>query len=98
MAINTRNRRASCIGFCFPPCGVPPVPDSSLADQRDRQQTAFTYAGLLAASTIVIAVSFCINEVQLYFAGYQEIHTYRAGEESLESFTAGSVELQTSCY
>lgn len=44
MAINTRNRRASCLGFCFPSRAVWPNPDASLAFAGDRQQMAHAYA------------------------------------------------------
>ncbi len=48
MSINTRNRRASCIGYGTPQRAVFPVPDSSLANQGDRQQMAHLYPGILA--------------------------------------------------
>lgn len=46
MAITTRDKRASSIAVG----GVPlyPLPDVGAEDQGDRQQTAFTYRGVLA--------------------------------------------------
>ncbi|MGH7179991.1 MAG: hypothetical protein ACREJC_21620 [Tepidisphaeraceae bacterium] len=50
MAIDTRDRRASCINFDLP-CGrVYPNPDGSLASQADRQHMAGKYPGILAGA------------------------------------------------
>jgi len=50
MAIDTRNRRASLIGYKLPMGRVFPNPDGSLATQDDRQQFAGEYPGIAAAS------------------------------------------------
>jgi hypothetical protein len=47
MAIDTRSKRASAVGF-LAPWAIPAVePDGSL-DQGDRQHSAWTYSGILA--------------------------------------------------
>jgi len=52
MAIDTRNKRASCIGVCLPVPGVLPNPDSTV-DSNDRQMTAYTYAGIAAGAPVI---------------------------------------------
>jgi hypothetical protein len=47
VAVDTRNKRASIIGYALP-MGVFPNPDGTI-DQADRQQIAFLYPGILAA-------------------------------------------------
>ncbi len=47
MSLNTRNRRASAIGFLHPSVRVFPNPDGSLAAQEDRQQISWAYVGIL---------------------------------------------------
>jgi len=48
MAIDTRDKRASCIGLDGPYRFVLPNPDAPAEDQGDRQQMAFKYRGILA--------------------------------------------------
>lgn len=57
MAVDSRNRRASCIGIGLPFARVRPLADGSLADGADRRQLTFCYSGLAtgAASTFEIA-------------------------------------------
>ncbi|HND55711.1 MAG TPA: hypothetical protein PLV92_25020 [Pirellulaceae bacterium] len=50
MAVDTRNKRASCIAFSLPRGRVYPNPDGDLATKADRQQTAFSYSGIDAAA------------------------------------------------
>lgn len=47
MAIDTRNKRASCIGIDGVYRTVYPDPDGTI-DQADRQQSAGKYSGILA--------------------------------------------------
>lgn len=49
MAVDTRDRRASCLGFALG--GVPtwPNPSGSLGTQALRQHLAYSYPGILAA-------------------------------------------------
>jgi hypothetical protein len=56
MAIDTRNRRASCIGYSAPQRAVFPNPDGSLANQGDRQQSAYLYPGILAGEPVSTGV------------------------------------------
>lgn len=48
MAIDTRNRRASCLGIDGAYRVVFPNPDGTI-DQPDRQQSAYKYPGITAA-------------------------------------------------
>lgn len=48
MAVDTRNKRASCLGLAFAAALVLPAPDGAI-DAADRQQTAYCYAGIAAA-------------------------------------------------
>lgn len=50
MAIDTRNKRAACIGFLASSRIVFPNPDGSLSSQEDRQQLAYSYPGILAGA------------------------------------------------
>lgn len=50
--INTRNKRASAIGLAFTALSILPAPDGAVS-QADRQQVAYTYAGLSAGQLIV---------------------------------------------
>jgi len=54
MAIDTRNKRASCLLLAMPFGRVFPSPDGSLATQSDRQFMARLYAGLL---TVIVLES-----------------------------------------
>ena len=47
MAVDTRNKRASCLGFGFPPRVVWPNPDGSLTEWTARQQELYTYLGVM---------------------------------------------------
>lgn len=49
MAVNTRNRRASCVGFASPSRAVYPNPDGLTLSQADRQQAGYSYPGVLVA-------------------------------------------------
>lgn len=51
MAIDTRNRRASCVLLGVGFARVWPTPDASLANQADRQHLAYLYAAVQAAVT-----------------------------------------------
>lgn len=62
MAIDTRNKRASVIGFDRMG-GIFPNPDGSLANANDRAHIAMKYAGTLAASTFQVAWAFNVNTV-----------------------------------
>lgn len=50
MAIDTRDRRASCLGINGPYRFILPNPDAAAEDQGDRQQMAFSYPGILAVA------------------------------------------------
>lgn len=45
MAVDTRDRRASVIGFAVGIWALAPNPDGSLAVEADRRQMAWTYPG-----------------------------------------------------
>lgn len=49
MAIDTRDKRASVIGFSRPSGMTLPNPDGGL-NQGDRQQVAYSYRGIAAAA------------------------------------------------
>lgn len=50
MAVDTRNRRASCLNFDFGGGRVFPDPDGSLANNADRQHVAGKYPGIPAGA------------------------------------------------
>ena len=51
MAIDTRDKRASALGFGF--SGIaPPLPDGNISSQADRQHMAGVYRGILAGEEI----------------------------------------------
>lgn len=47
MAVDTRNRRASCLGFARGGVPVWPHPDGDIATQADRQHAGYSYPGIL---------------------------------------------------
>lgn len=47
MAVDTRDKRASCLGIAGTPAFVAHNPDGSFS-QADRQQAAYAYRGILA--------------------------------------------------
>jgi len=53
MAVDTRDKRASCIGLGLPVPSVLPQPDGDI-DAPDRLQVAFCYAGIAVAEAIVL--------------------------------------------
>lgn len=50
--MNTRNKRASALGIGLAALVVLPVPDGTIA-QADRQQAAYSYAGISAQALVV---------------------------------------------
>jgi hypothetical protein len=50
MSIDTRDKRASCLGIDGPYRFVLPNPDAGAEDQGDRQQVGFKYRGINAAA------------------------------------------------
>lgn len=55
MAIDTQNRRASCLGLALPFRAVWPNPDGSLASAADRQHIAYTYPGIATAEPATVS-------------------------------------------
>lgn len=53
MAVDTRDRRASCIGNSLPSLFVLPNPDGEVLNPGDRQQMCWTYRGITVAIVIV---------------------------------------------
>lgn len=52
MAVDTRNKRASCIGIAGPYRFQPPRPDGSLSPFADRRQLVFCYSGFTSIPTL----------------------------------------------
>ena len=53
MPVDTRNKRASCVGFMR--ANVSPIfpnPDSNIANQADRQHMAYSYPGILVSGAV----------------------------------------------
>lgn len=48
MAVDTRNRRASVLGFALAALAILPAPDATI-DAADQQQLAYSYPGILVA-------------------------------------------------
>ena len=48
MSIDSRNKRASCLGVGLPSRVVYPNPDGILSDAGDREQMAYAYRGIAA--------------------------------------------------
>ena len=59
MPIDTRNKRASCIGIDLAWNRVFPNPDGTI-DVNDRQQIGLKYAGTLGVSTGVVSIYRCL--------------------------------------
>lgn len=57
MAVDTRNKRASCLGFANPPFAVFPNPDGDISTQADRQHMAYAYPGILVDAPTATASS-----------------------------------------
>ena len=53
MAVDTRDKRASAVGILLPWHHMLPLADTTI-DQGDRQQTAWSYRGILAAALPVL--------------------------------------------
>lgn len=50
MAVDTRNKRASCVAFSLGHGRVWPNPDNDIANAADREHVAFSYPGVAAAA------------------------------------------------
>lgn len=48
MAVDTRDKRSSCVGFAHPSRAVLPSPEGTARDQADRQHLCWTYRGIEA--------------------------------------------------
>ena len=53
MAVDTRNKRASVLGFVFPLTLILPAPDAAIV-QADRQHVAYSYSGISAEALSVL--------------------------------------------
>jgi hypothetical protein len=51
--MDTRNKRASALGFALAALVILPAPDGAIA-QADRQQVSFSYAGISAGALSVL--------------------------------------------
>lgn len=58
--LDTRNKRASAVGFDLNWLHVYPNPDGAL-NQADRQQTAYKYPGILSAALATTGITFYRN-------------------------------------
>lgn len=67
MAVDTRNKRASCLGHAQPWRVVLPNPDAAAEDQADRQQLAYCYPGILAGAPVVVALPIVHDVIDFAF-------------------------------
>lgn len=74
--MDTRNKRASALGVGLAFALVLPAPDGTV-EQADRQQTAYSYAGISADSPIPF-----VPDVDRTFAVKRESRTFRVAAES----------------
>lgn len=71
MAVDTRNKRASCIGVGLSFLRVRPLADGDLANVADRRHIALCYPGLAAVATpvfgpgLVTGYDYLVNTVAL---------------------------------
>jgi hypothetical protein len=56
MAIDTRDRRASCLMLALPFGRVFPTPDGTLAEGADRTHLSLLYRGITAAAAALMAL------------------------------------------
>lgn len=56
MAVDTRDKRASCLGIAGPYRVVFPNPDGATTEEGDRQQVAYAYSGIEAGEAITVTV------------------------------------------
>jgi hypothetical protein len=56
MAIDTRDKRASCLMLALPFGRVFPVPDGTLAEGADRTHLSLLYRGITAAVAALMAL------------------------------------------
>ena len=65
--LDTQNKRGSALGFNTPGYTVFPNPDGAIAAQADRQQSAYTYPGILATAQTAPAF---FGDLTTLFCGY----------------------------
>ena len=68
MAIDTRDKRASCLGFCSPAVRVLPNPDGLAFDGGDRLQIVGLYRGVTAVAGMAKVFFFLAAQANVAFA------------------------------
>lgn len=94
MAVDTAAKRASCIGYGLPFRIALPIPDATIAI-GDRQHLVGLYAGIEAASSVVLQITSIVGG--WYIPGAAIGERYQAGivpnvnGMAAESYAAGAV-------
>ena len=86
MAIDTRNRRASCLGVGSPVPRVLPNPDGSII-MVDQQFLCYQYVG--------ITEQFIIGEIVAFVLYLMTTETWTASVSKIDSFVANVMKLVT---
>lgn len=94
MAVDTAQKRASCIGFAYPSRLVLPVPDGLAPDRGDRQQLGYCYRGIDATGVFLIA-GLRVVAAALITAGPQQAQAIVAGAQGAALAVAGPEQAQT---
>lgn len=91
MGLDSRNKRASALGFALAALVVLPAPDATI-NQGDRQQVAFSYAGILAGAAIVAEPD--IVTVNAYFSRSVTLEVGVSTSVTLEAGLSTSVTVE----
>jgi hypothetical protein len=89
MAMSSRNARASAIGFLVPILAILPAPSGSIS-AADRQQTAYSYAGLGSAPSVTVSAGGKRPQAEPYWRWEQTV-TGRGTCRARAAQCAGSV-------
>lgn len=98
MAIDSRNKRASCLGVALAGRMVFPNPDGSIAALADRQQVAYAYPGIAATTQteptilgdLTTEFAFYVDELKDANPAAEDVTTLVSNDEATARATAST--------
>jgi len=83
MAVDSRNKRASCYLVGMPWRNMAPNPDGAISDAEDRVQIAWFYAGIVPSTQALVASLRGITGMRPFLTGIVGLRAYFEGKAGL---------------
>lgn len=98
MAVDTRNRRASVLGFARGGVPVWPNPDGDITGQADRQHNGYSYPGILVSAAAALVYGWpCFEKLAVDVPGAEALAVDVPGAERLAVDVPGAEAMEVSC-